>query len=149
MADIVDRATRSRMMSGIRSRDTRPERVIRSLLHRSGFRFRLHPTNIPGRPDIALPKYRAAIHIHGCFWHGHDCSLFRMPATRKQFWKDKIGRNRARDDQVIAATLEIGWRHLTVWECAFRGPDQLGLGKTGNRICKWIKSRNRQGTIRS
>ena len=149
MVDVVDKATRSRMMSGIRSKDTKPERIIRSLLHRMGYRFRLHSSRVPGHPDILLPKYRAAIHIHGCFWHGHDCGLYRLPGTRSKFWKEKITKNRGRDLRVVAATLAIQWRHLTIWECAFRGNRQIGLDKTIERVCKWIESSRKYATIRS
>lgn len=149
MPDVVDRAMRSRMMSGIRSRNTTPERLIRSLLHRRGFRFRLHSSNVPGHPDLVLTKYRVAIHIHGCFWHGHDCPLFRLPGTRTEFWKAKIRANRARDKRVIRESLAMGWRHLTIWECAFKGPQQIGLARTVDRVVKWIGSRRRDGVIRS
>lgn len=86
MADIVSSATRSRMMSGIRGRNTKPEIVIRSLLHRLGFRFRLHVRELPGNPDIVLPRHHAVVFVHGCFWHGHDCPLFKWPETRPDFW---------------------------------------------------------------
>ena len=94
VADIVDAATRSRMMSGIRSRHTKPERIVRSGLHRLGHRFVLHSRKLKGTPDLVLPKYRAVIFVHGCFWHGHECRLFRMPGTRTEFWRAKIARNR-------------------------------------------------------
>ena len=87
-------------MSGIRGRDTKPEKLIRSALHRLGFRFRLQSKKIPGRPDLVLPKFRAAVFVHGCFWHGHDCPLFRLPGTRRAFWDAKIKRNRERDTEV-------------------------------------------------
>lgn len=149
MADIVDKKTRSRMMAGIRSRDTRPERVIRSLLHISGYRFRLHSSKVPGHPDLVLPKFNAVIHIHGCFWHGHDCGLYHLPQTRKEFWKEKIRQNRKRDRIVLKATLGMGRRHLTIWECAFRGPRQLGLDGTIERASRWIDGSQRSATIRS
>jgi DNA mismatch endonuclease (patch repair protein) len=149
LPDVVDRKTRSRMMSGIRSRNTGPERLIRSELHRHGFRFRLHSKKAPGHPDIVLPKYRVAIHVHGCFWHGHDCALFRQPATRAVFWRRKLDRNRRRDLAVLEETLAAGWRHLTIWECAFRGRGQLGLMETGARLSAWIKGRRKTGMIRS
>lgn len=140
MVDVVDKATRSRMMAGIRSKNTQPELLIRSLLHREGFRFRVHSTSVPGHPDIVLPKYRAAIHVHGCFWHGHDCILYRTPGTRTKFWQEKIRRNRLRDRKVMVDTLALSWRHLTIWECAFRGPRQIGLDKTMRRLISWINS---------
>ena len=110
------------MMAGIRGRNTRPELVIRKALHARGFRYRLHVAGLPGKPDIVLPRFRAVIFVHGCFWHGHDCPLFRLPATRSEFWEAKISRNRERDREVLGALKTTGWRCLTVWECAIRGP---------------------------
>ncbi|MCL4773089.1 MAG: DNA mismatch endonuclease Vsr [Burkholderiaceae bacterium] len=148
MADVVDRATRSRMMSGIRNRDTGPERLIRSALHRLGFRFRLHPADVPGRPDLILPRYSAALFVHGCFWHGHDCSLFRLPGTRRPFWRAKISRNVERDAEVARLLEQQGWRQLTIWECAFRGPDSIGIEETVRRTARWMTSRRARGEIR-
>jgi DNA mismatch endonuclease, patch repair protein len=137
------------MMAGIRYRNTRPETVVRSQLHRLGYRFRLHSSRIPGHPDLILPKLRIAIHIHGCFWHGHDCSLFKVPGTRQAFWVSKIEKNRERDEAVIHRTLQADWRHLTVWECAFRGPKQIGLDMTVRKIVAWISGSRKTGVIRS
>jgi DNA mismatch endonuclease (patch repair protein) len=148
VVDVVDVATRSRMMSGIRGRDTGPERLIRSALHSLGFRFRLHSKSVPGRPDLVLPRYGAAVFVHGCFWHGHDCSLFRLPSTRRQFWRAKIRRNAERDVEVALQLEQLGWRHLTIWECAFRGPGQIGVEETANRASRWIMSRRMRGEIR-
>lgn len=148
MTDIVPPDVRSRMMAGIRGRNTRPEKLIRSGLHRLGFRFRLHPADLPGRPDLILPRYRAAIFIHGCFWHGHDCPLFRMPGDNRSFWESKIASNRARDEEVTARLRELGWRQLTIWECAIRGAGQLGLEEVLRRSAAWIRSRRREGSIR-
>ena len=148
MPDIVDPATRSRMMSGIRSAHTKPEMVVRRGLHARGFRFRLHSGKVPGKPDLVLPKYRAAIFVHGCFWHGHDCSLFRLPATRTAFWRDKIDRNRTRDQKVRALVEEAGWRCLSVWECAFRGPGQVGEEEMLRQAATWIEGGQRTGEIR-
>ena len=138
MPDIVDTATRSRMMSGIRATNTKPELQIRKALHALGFRYRLHDRSVPGKPDLVLPRFRAAIFINGCFWHGHDCPLFRLPGTRQEFWKAKIVRNMERDRQVRERLDEAGWRHLTVWECAIRGPERLGLDETVSRIAGWL-----------
>jgi DNA mismatch endonuclease, patch repair protein len=149
LADIVDAGTRSRMMSGIRSRDTRPEKVIRSALHRLGFRFRLHGTEVPGRPDLVLPKYRAAVFVHGCFWHGHDCPLYRPPGTRTEFWCAKISRNRARDVEVRVLVLKSGWRHLTIWECSIRGAGKLVSHRVAERTAHWLRGRRKAGEIRA
>lgn len=119
MADIVDRETRSRMMSGIRGKDTKPEIVVRKLLHKHGFRFRLHRKDLPGRPDIVLPKHRAVVFVNGCYWHGHDdCHLFRLPASRREFWEKKISDNRTRDLNVRKSLADAGWKVIDVWECA-------------------------------
>lgn len=121
MVDVVDPATRSRMMAGIRGKDTRPELLIRRALHRAGFRFRVHDRRLPGAPDLILPKYRSAIFVHGCFWHRHDgCRYTTMPATRAQFWEQKFSRNIARDRENRAALNALGWRVLVVWECGVR-----------------------------
>jgi DNA mismatch endonuclease, patch repair protein len=139
LPDVVDAETRSRMMSGIRARDTKPELFIRKGLHRLGFRFRLQSKDVPGKPDLVLPRYQAAIFAHGCFWHGHDCPLFRLPGTRTDFWEAKIDRNRARDHEVREQLADAGWRQLTVWECAMWGsgriPDDDLIGLIADWVC--------------
>lgn len=120
MADIVSREKRSQMMAGIRGKDTKPELLIRRALHARGYRFRLHRKDLPGNPDIVLPKHRVAIFVHGCFWHGHDCHLFKWPKTREEFWREKIGRNRERDRLAVEALHDQGWRVVTLWECQLR-----------------------------
>lgn len=135
-------------MSGIRGRDTGPERLIRGALHRLGFRFRLHAKSVPGRPDLVLPRYGAAVFVHGCFWHGHDCSLFHLPGRRRSFWRAKIGRNAERDAEVAVQLEQQGWRQLTIWECAFRGPGRIGVEETVRRAARWITSRRTRGEIR-
>ena len=120
MTDIVDAATRSRMMSGIRGENTKPELYVRSLLHRRGFRFRLHVRNLPGKPDIVLPRYRAVIFVHGCFWHGHDCKRGSLPKSNVEFWEKKLQRNVSRDAQVMTQLRSLGWEPLVVWECQLK-----------------------------
>ncbi|MDC5607227.1 DNA mismatch endonuclease Vsr [Acinetobacter baumannii] len=121
MVDIVDSATRSRMMSNIKGRNTKPELLIRSLLHAQGFRFRINRKDLPGKPDIVLPKYKAIIFIHGCFWHGHqNCRLFKLPASRTEFWEAKISKNQENDLKTKSLLLDSGWRICTIWECAIR-----------------------------
>jgi DNA mismatch endonuclease (patch repair protein) len=125
MADVVDAATRSRMMAAIRGRDTRPEIAIRSALHAMGFRFRLHDTRLPGRPDLVLPRYRAAVFVHGCFWHRHaGCRLSATPQTRPEFWQAKFAATVARDQRACDLLVRSGWRVAIVWECESR--DRLG-----------------------
>lgn len=140
MADVVSPAIRSRMMSGIRSKDTQHEIKIRKALHAAGFRYRLHRRDLPGTPDIALPRYRAVVFVHGCFWHGHDCHLFKWPSTRTDFWKDKIGKNRQRDSEVRAALSESRWRWLIIWECAIRGKHRLEFEYLVQQVTAWIST---------
>lgn len=148
MVDVVDAVTRSRMMAGIRGKDTKPEIAVRKALHAQGLRFRLHAKDIPGRPDLVLPKYRAAIFVHGCFWHGHDCELFRLPASRPEFWAQKIESNKQRDEKVGAMLVGAGWRELTIWECAFRGKQKIGFDEVIHRAIEWIKSGSGKAEIR-
>ncbi|WP_332659715.1 very short patch repair endonuclease [Brevundimonas sp.] len=147
MADVVDPATRSRMMSGIRGKNTRPELIIRKALHARGFRYRLH-CDLPGKPDICLPKHRAVIFVHGCFWHGHDCHLFKWPKTRPEFWEAKIGRNRQVDLAAESKLLDAGWRVATVWECALKGRERLSLEELTTRCADWLMSGQERLTIR-
>lgn len=139
MVDVVDGATRSRMMSGIRGRNTKPEILVRSLLHRQGFRFRLHARNLPGKPDIVLPRYRAIVFVHGCFWHGHDCPLFKWPGTRQDFWREKIGSTHRNDRRAREKLLSTGWRVGVVWECAIRGAGK-DTGGVARRLADWLRS---------
>jgi len=126
------------MMSGIKGKDTQPELAIRRELHARGFRFRLHARDIPGTPDLVLPRFRAAIFVNGCFWHHHDCHLFRMPSTRPEFWSQKIERNVERDRIVRTQLAEKGWRFLIVWECALKGRTRLGIEEVIARIATWL-----------
>jgi DNA mismatch endonuclease (patch repair protein) len=139
MADIVDAATRSRMMSGIRGRNTKIEVDLRRALFARGFRYRIEVRSLPGRPDIVLPRYRAVIFVHGCFWHAHDCSLFRLPASRPDFWKAKLEGNAARDGRAVEALAHLGWRVATVWECATRGREAGAVGTVADRLMEWIR----------
>lgn len=121
MVDVVDSATRSRMMSGIRCKNTKPELLVRKYLHSRGLRFRLHAKKLPGKPDLVLPKYKAVVFVHGCFWHQHsECKYATMPNSRKDFWANKLSENIARDSYQIAALNGLGWRVFVVWECELR-----------------------------
>lgn len=147
MADIVDRKTRSRMMAGIRGKDTKPEMIIRTGLHRKGYRYRLHVSKLPGKPDLFLKKYGAVIMIHGCFWHGHDCHLFKWPQTRPDFWKQKIGHNRMNDIKAKEKLLQLDFRICTVWECALKG-SKANPEKVINRIEKWFSGNRKEMEIK-
>ena len=136
------------MMSAVRGRDTKIELLLRSMLHRRGFRFRTDARNLPGRPDIVFPKYRAVIFLHGCFWHGHDCRLFRWPRSNQVFWKDKIGGNQARDARNLARLLEAGWRILSVWECSIRGQPDAKVAEVVDTVDSWLRSESRTDEIR-
>lgn len=127
-------------MAAIRGADTRPEMTIRKALHARGFRYRLHAKELPGKPDLILPKYRAAVFVHGCFWHGHDCALFRWPRTREAFWRDKIGRNQTRDGDVRCQLEADGWRVATVWECALKGRGRIPLPDVIDSLSGWLSS---------
>lgn len=140
MTDIVDKKTRSRMMSGIRSKNTKPELLIRSQLHKMGFRFRIHVRELPGKPDIVLKKYNAVIMVNGCFWHHHNCDLFKWPKTRPDFWKKKIELNATRDVENIASLKSMGWRICTIWECAIKGRKKMELTDIINLTVSWLKS---------
>lgn len=107
-------------MSKVRSKDTRPEMAVRSALHRQGHRFRLHRRDLPGKPDVVLPRFRTAIFVHGCFWHGHDCKRGKLPASNREFWERKITANVARDERAIQALASAGWKAVTIWECGLK-----------------------------
>ncbi|MZR64301.1 very short patch repair endonuclease [Alcanivorax sp. DP30] len=138
MADVVDKATRSRMMAGIKGKDTKPEMLIRSELHRRGFRFRKNVKELPGKPDIVLPKYKAVIMVNGCFWHGHECRFFKWPSTRKEFWREKISRNKQRDKEKIDDLVKEGWRVLTIWECSLKKSENGEAGEVFDNMVSWI-----------
>lgn len=145
MADIVDSPTRSRIMSAIGQKDTRPERIIRSELHRRGFRFRLHGRGLPGSPDLVLPKHRAVIFVHGCFWHFHGCKNSVLPKTRRKFWATKFTQNIERDVRKRAELISMGWRVLTVWECAVANEEKAA--RALDQATVWLVGGNRSLTI--
>lgn len=147
MADVVSPTVRSRMMAGIKGRNTKPEMLLRHGLHRRGFRFRLHSKDLPGKPDMVFPKHHAVIFANGCFWHGHDCPMFKWPSTRQEFWNAKITGNRERDSRVKANLLESGWRVLTIWECALKGPAKLATESVLAGCADWLLSRQTAQTF--
>lgn len=118
MTDIHSKENRSYNMSRVRSKDTKPEMLVRKFLHKNGFRYRLHIKELPGKPDIVLPKYKTVIFIHGCFWHGHEgCKKASLPETRTEWWTAKIQKNAANDQKAETALLDLGWRVIKIWEC--------------------------------
>lgn len=127
MTDRVDRATRSKIMRLVPSRNTRHELVVRRALHSAGHRFRLHRRDLPGRPDIAMPRYRLAIFVHGCFWHGHDCRGGRLPKSNVEFWALKVRTNAARDARVQDELRALGWRPVVLWTCRLEAESQALL----------------------
>jgi DNA mismatch endonuclease (patch repair protein) len=121
MADVHDKATRSFNMSRIKGKDTKPEMLVRRFLHAQGFRYRLHAKNLPGKPDIVLPKYKTVIFVHGCFWHGHEnCKYYVVPKTRTEWWLNKINGNIANDKKAFFALQQLGWKVIEVWECELK-----------------------------
>lgn len=126
MTDKISEARRSWNMSRIRGKDTKPEIAVRSMLHRLGYRFRLHRNDLPGRPDIVLPSKKTVILVHGCYWHRHPgCRYAYSPKSRVDFWENKFAENIARDHRNMDELKSIGWRALVVWECELREPDEL------------------------
>lgn len=140
MADVVTPEVRSRMMAGIRGKNTQPELLIRRGLHRLGLRFLVHDKRLPGKPDLVFPKWRAAIFVNGCFWHGHDCRLFKLPSTRTEFWRDKINANKERDQTAIKKLDEAGWRALTIWECQIKGRSAQEIESVLKSCRNWLTS---------
>jgi DNA mismatch endonuclease (patch repair protein) len=147
-AKMVTNEVRSRMMASIRGRNTTPELQVRKLLHRLGFRFRLqlHSRDLPGKPDVVLPKHNLAIFIHGCFWHKHEkCRFAVMPKTNSAFWSEKLNGNVRRDQAAIEQLHKLGWRTLIIWECALKSKGQLE--KLPKRLARFIPSKQRRAQI--
>jgi DNA mismatch endonuclease, patch repair protein len=129
-------------MSGIRGTNTQPEIRVRRMLHRLGFRFRIHSTTLPGKPDMVFPRFKAVLFVHGCFWHGHGCHLFKWPSSRPEFWRDKIGRNQANDRRATDTLEKAGWRVAIVWECVLKGRTRLDDSVIAETLAKWLRSEN-------
>ncbi len=140
MADVFDKQKRSQIMASITAKDTQPELLLRKALHARGYRYRLHDKKLPGKPDMVFRKFNAIILVNGCFWHGHDCALFRMPATNREFWQEKIRNNRNRDRNVHRLLVESGWRVLTVWECSLKGRQRSRFDELLLLIERWLLS---------
>lgn len=127
MPDIFAPEKRHEIMQNVKAKNTAPEIKLRSLLHKNGFRFRVNRKDLPGKPDIVLPKYRAVIFVHGCFWHGHDCPRGQRPQTNADFWNQKIDRNVIRDKSDVSLLESLGWRVLIVWECEIKKKNEAVL----------------------
>ena len=138
MADVHDKKTRSKNMRAIATRDTAIEKRLAACLDSLGLHFRVQDAGLPGRPDFVLDEYRCVIFAHGCFWHHHHCYLFKVPATRTDFWLDKVGKNVARDRRDCALLQQQNWRVLVVWECALRGKLKLSEQALRERLEEWI-----------
>ena len=136
-------------MSGIQGRNTRPEILIRKALFARGFRYRLHDKRLPGKPDLVFPRYRAVIQIHGCFWHGHDCHLFKWPSTRPEFWRQKIHSNVERDTRNQQKLLDAGWRTLVIWECTLKGRLRRDFQELVSDAATWLVNGANQAEISS
>lgn len=138
MIDVVDKTTRSRMMAGIRGKDTKPERELRRALHRGGLRYRLHVTELPGRPDIVLPRHRAIVEVRGCFWHRHkNCAFCTKPASNSDFWKTKFAETVRRDKRNIFALRKLGWKVAIIWECSVKDE---GAAAVARKVAAWLQS---------
>ena len=147
MADIVDKGTRSQMMSSVRAKNTKLELEVRRRLFAMKFRYRLHVKSLPGTPDMVFPKYHAVIFVHGCFWHQHGCHLSALPKTRQAWWKEKLEGNRKRDSAVVLELIDLGWRVLIIWECGFRKPKikrEEALDRITERACSFLKSERKK-----
>lgn len=149
MTDKVSPEIRSRIMASIKSKDTKPEMIVRKMLHALGFRYRLHVKNLPGCPDIVFPKYKAVIMVNGCFWHGHDCQTHNKSKSRVEYWEEKIFKNRVRDEQNKKRLHELGWRVAVIWECAIFGKTKITIDGVAKLITGWINSDVPELTLRS
>lgn len=149
MADRLTPAHRSRNMAAIRNKNTKPELLVRQMLHALGFRFRLHAKQLPGRPDIYLAKWKLAVFVNGCFWHGHDeCPLYRLPKTRQEFWAGKVATNIARDIAVREKLLTMGLRYLDIWECAIKGKAAINNDEFVAELIAVVRGTQTQSDIR-
>jgi DNA mismatch endonuclease, patch repair protein len=146
--DVFTKKKRSEVMSKIRCKDTKPEFFVRSALHRLGYRFRLHAPKLPGKPDLVFPKYKALIFVHGCFWHGHECHLFKWPKSREKFWRTKILKNRENDKKVYNALKKSEWRIATIWECAIKGKNRTDPENLIHNVSSWLESNRRSREIK-
>ena len=140
MVDVFTKEKRREIMANVKSRDTKPEKIVRSLVHRMGFRFSLHRKDLPGKPDIVLPRHGKVIFVHGCFWHGHNnCRKATIPATNTAFWAEKIAKNKVRDTKAKRQLRQAGWQVLVVWECEIVRTEKLT-----RKLKKFLEPENEQ-----
>lgn len=137
--DTVDTSTRSRIMSRVGQKNTAPEKLLRSALHRRGLRYRLHVRGLPGTPDIVFPRYGAVVFVHGCFWHSHGCRKSTLPKSNRDFWYAKFRSNKERDSRKLLELQKGGWRVAVVWECAIIGRDALELREVVRAVHRWLE----------
>jgi len=140
MVDKVSTEIRSHIMASIKGKDTKPEMVIRRTLHSLGFRYKLHVKDLPGCPDLVLPKYKAVIMVNGCFWHGHGCHISNRPKSRSEYWEQKIAKNKARDERSNIKLYELGWRVATIWECAIIGKRNYSKDEIARLLSAWLQN---------
>ena len=145
--DTVDAKTRSRIMASVGQKNTGPEMTLRSALHKSGLRYRLHVKRLPGTPDLVFPKYGAVVFVHGCYWHSHGCHKSTMPKSRRQFWQAKFRANRERDRRNHERLRESDWRVMTVWECALVGRHALTLPDVVGIVRRWLVGTQTEGEV--
>ena len=136
--DSQNRDTRSRIMSKVRQKDTAPEVLLRSTLHKVGLRFRLHDRTLPGSPDLVFPRFRSVVFVHGCYWHAHGCYRSTVPKSHREFWERKFVANRRRDERVTALLQKMGWRVMIVWECSLIGRLALRPEEVVEKVRVWL-----------
>lgn len=134
-------------MSGVKQKDTGPERILRSTLHKAGLRYCLHDRKLPGSPDMVFPRFRSVLFVHGCYWHFHGCYRSTIPKSRREFWEEKFRVNRARDDRNVTLLRDSGWRVMIVWECALIGKHALGLADVAERVRVWLAGTGQRGEV--
>lgn len=143
MPDVHDAEARRRNMRAIKAGNTKPEMLIRKICHSLGYRYRLHRKDLPGTPDLVFPKYRSVIFVNGCFWHKHDCYLFKLPETRRDFWSEKLMANAVRDKNQRGTLIDSDWSVLLIWECALKGTKGIPVAKLTQMIDRWLSNPNR------
>jgi DNA mismatch endonuclease (patch repair protein) len=138
--DNISKEKRSYVMSKVKSKNTTPELILRKTLHHLGLRYKLHDAKLPGKPDLVFPRYNAVIFVHGCFWHGHNCGRTGIPKSNRDFWMEKIERNKRNDSEHIKSLAKANWRTMIVWECAIQGKRKIAIDDLAVLIRDWLLS---------